>query len=67
MWNCVERRGILSAKGAERGSGPYFADCVRNDGFYFDGETEPARGLAGGTMYRAPTEEDPRCRHESQR
>ncbi len=29
----MDRRGILSAKGAERGGGPHFADSVRNDIF----------------------------------
>ena len=30
----IDRRGILSAKGAERGGGPHYAGFVRNDGVF---------------------------------
>jgi hypothetical protein len=34
-WRDASIEGILSAKGAERGGGPHFADSVRNDGCFF--------------------------------
>lgn len=34
----IDRRGIVSAKGAERDGGAHFADSVRNDVFFVLGE-----------------------------
>jgi hypothetical protein len=38
----IDRRGILSAKGAERGGAPHFAKSVRNCGLFFSREPQDA-------------------------
>ncbi len=39
----MDRRGILSAKGAERGGGPHYSDSVRNEVVFCGGRLADLR------------------------
>ncbi len=41
----IDRRGIFSAKGVERGGGPHSADAVRNDGRFLESRYLASLGM----------------------